>query len=440
MLLPSRVLGYVAPIICLLWYLVRTHSGNLMKRTILFVSLYFVVVLLLYAINATQNVGFLPSNALVALLTYGSFVLIGLIDGRLSSGEYSYDRYARLLKYVILLQSGVGIFQYLAVVLTGRFDIIPGDAVQGTIGLLAFYYEFEGFGNQMFAINQSFFLLYFYPYALQNKGSFYVIVLGVLSLMLASVSHVFYSLIFAFLLITLVYRRLSVTSLLRYVTMASFLVAVLWFTIGLLAPNFARSVMHYADLYQRSANDRTPSSPRFQYINNTLEKLPQKYPTVYLTGLGPGQYSSRAGLIGTGKYFGSDLSFVANQMTHPFREYVFPAWQRFMTGSETYGNSTMQRPYFSWLSILAEFGYVATAAIVLAMVYLLLWIRKKYRQTHALPPPEAEYCLVTGVGILFLACIAIFENYLETTQAVLPGLMLMKLSINRMRHTTTTSS
>ena len=81
-------------------------------------------------------------------------------------------------------------------------------------------------------------------------------------------------------------------------------------------------------------------------------------------GLGPGQYTSRASLISSGRYFGEfenpvKLPFLdASTASKAFNDYIFDIWEVYATNVEIYGNSTMSRPFFSILSLVIEFGLI----------------------------------------------------------------------------------
>jgi hypothetical protein len=333
----------------------------------------------------------------------------------------SIGRYISVVRFVILLQSVIGILQYVIVVTTHRFNIIPGDAVQGTVGLLAFWYGDAGFGNQIFIINMVFLLMFFLPHVVATRRDVSIFILGLFSIMLAGVMHVFISLLFAGFLTVVFFRsRFLFTDLLKVVG-AALLVLTLLVPFEFLFPGISKTTLLYVRLYQDE------NSPKFDAIHKTLQQLPEKYPTVYLVGLGPGQYSSRAGLISSGKYLSVKSSLLPNTTSQPFKEFVSTTWHKYASNPERYGNSTMHRPFFSLLSVFAEFGIMGFVALVVGIVWVFLKVRKLALWGKNRNP--FDFYLAFGLGIISMSLIFIsfFENYLEATQAMFPGLLLFKV-------------
>lgn len=423
-LLPSRILAYLVPFIALTWFIVRSGSGLVLRKTFLLIFGYTLLIFGYYAVYYFQDLYFLSGNAVVAFLTYGSFIFILLLPGTITSGTYSYEKYAKLLEWVIAIQGFVGIMQFLLVVVTGKFHILAGDAVQGTIGLFAFVLEQPGFGNQMFAINMVFFLLYFLPYVLVHRRGVVALVLGFVSLLLAGVLHVFISLLAGFLFTVLFYYRGLLIGHLHKIVLAIALVILLILPVQLIMPNIFRTTDMYLSLYGDG------KSPKIDAMDQAFNKLPEEYPVVYLIGLGPGQFSSRAGLMSSGEYFGSKIALLPNITSKPFVKYFQKIWHRYAAKDDSYGNSTMHRPYFSLLSVFAEFGAIGS----LLFLYLAIHLFLKFRKLFIVSPDEKRMhgylYFFSGASIIFILFVSFFENYLETTQAIFPGLMLLKVFYN----------
>ncbi len=420
-LLPSRSLGYIVPFVCLGWYMIRTRSGVVFKKTIIAVGSYLLIVVLYYLLYEYEEVNFLARNTIVSFVTYGSFIFILLVDGVFVSANYPYERYARVLSYAVLVQGLVGIFQFLIVTLTGRFDILAGDAVQGTIGLFAFVNEVAGFGNQMFAINMVFFLVFLIPYVLVYRRGIIPFSLGLISLMLAGVLHVFIGLIFSTLLTLFFFRKNLLFSNLGKLVSALLLAGLLILPLGIIFPGIFRTADVFITLYQNQ------DSPKFEIIDRTVGDMSKRYPTVYLVGLGPGQYLSRAGLMSSGKYLDRRVPFFSNTISEPLRDFALHTWNAYASNSAKFGSSTMHRPYFSLLSVFAEFGLLSLLALSVYLIALMAKTRKAYLAYRREGQYQLAY-LSFGIGLLliFIFSISFFDNYLETTQAIFPGLLLMK--------------
>jgi hypothetical protein len=165
-------------------------------------------------------------------------------------------------------------------------------------------------------------------------------------------------------------------------------------------------------------------SPRRTIVDRVIYDMPENYPYMPLVGVGPGQFSSRAALMNTGFYFGSPLApkdfspVLRNAVPEPMRESLLPLWLR-SSGNKYYGSS--QRPYFGWLSVYTEFGGLGTLFAV-SVIGLALW--RLPRRAKGLYAGLLSFSCASM--ILFVALIALQENYWEVPQAVLPGLLLAK--------------
>ena len=419
-LLPSRALGYIVPFICLLWYVIRGHSGKVFRLIILSALVFLLVIFFYWSIYSYVGINFLVSNSIVSLITHGSLLFILLVRGSFITSNYSYDKFATVLNYAVLIQGLVGIVQFLAVSLTNRFDILPGDAVQGTIGLFAFVSGVAGFGNQMFAINMVFFLVFLAPSVLKNRKRLLSFSIGLISLMFAGVLHVFIALIFSTLVTLFLFRKNLVFSNLGKLVVAVILAGLLILPLGTIFPDVFKTANVFITLYQNL------DSPKFHIVDRTVNDMTKEYPYVYLIGLGPGQYLSRAGLMSSGKYLDRPIPLLSNTMSEPFQKYAFQTWNSYSTNSDRFGASTMHRPYFSMLSIFAEFGLVGLLLLLTYLIILMARMRKTYlyyRRNHE--NQSAYLCFATGLLLIFLFSISFFDNYLETTQAIFPGLLLL---------------
>lgn len=420
-LLPTKIFAYGATFIALAWFIVRSSSGVVLQRTIIVGMCLVLGIGIYHVIYYYQGLPFLLGNAVVAIFTYGTFFLLIILPNKGISMSNSYFKYAYVLKWVILIEGVVGIFQFLIVSFTDMFHIISGDAVQGTIGIDAFITGNAGFGNQMFVINMVFFVLLFVPYVLQQRKYYYVIVVGLLSIMLAGVLHVFISLLWALFFTILFYRRNIFISDINKIVLIAASVLLMLLPLEIFFPGISRTAGIFFKIYQGQ------DSPKFEAIDNAIYKLPEQYPMVYLIGLGPGQYSSRAGLISSGNYYSTKIGFLPNTASKPYKEFFEQTWLKYTSNTARYGNSTMHRPFFSMLSIFAEFGLLGIVFFFIFILYFFIRIRKLFLLFKSKNTVNAYLSFCLGVILITLVCISTFENYLETTQAILPGMMLFKV-------------
>jgi hypothetical protein len=151
--------------------------------------------------------------------------------------------------------------------------------------------------------------------------------------------------------------------------------------------------------------------------------MPAKFPLMPFIGLGPGQFSSRAALMGTGLYFGGvfnshPLPLLPQAASGALQDYLLDLWVE--EASNKYYGST-QKAYFSWLSVYSEMGGLTIAAVVITLLLLLRRIELRSRGNA-----QDLRCTAVAAGIIFLALIGIQENYWEVPQAILVGCILLK--------------
>jgi hypothetical protein len=426
---PSKAFANVAPLVILFWFIVRTASGQTLRRLTLLLLSFSLLTAFYFILYRMQGVDFLVGNAVVSFITYSSFALVLCLPGKGIIEPGMYDKYAKVLKYALLIEAIVGIMQFLVVTLTKRFTILPGDAVQGTISLFPFVVKDAGFGNQMFVINMAFLLLFFIPYALVNRKDYWVVLLALVSVMLAGVMHVFISLIWSFLFTIFFFRKNILFGDFFKILFALVLVVSLLIPFEFLFPGIFRSASIFISLYEDK------NSPKFEAIEKATEALPEKYPSAYLVGIGPGQYSSRAGLISSGKYFSVKTPLLPNTTSPFFKNYFETTWKKYSTNTNRYGNSTMHRPFFSLLSIFAEFGLVGITLFIGIILYIFFNIRGLFLKFKTNKQNKEIYLSFSlGVLIVNFFFISLFENYLETTQAILTGLLLSKIIYSYLLH------
>jgi len=158
-----------------------------------------------------------------------------------------------------------------------------------------------------------------------------------------------------------------------------------------------------------------------------------EYPWLPIVGIGTGQFSSRAGLIGTGMYFGSpanprSIPLLPEGMSEPFRLFVFDLWLSLYFDQQ--GNyvhvmnntSSTYKPYFSWLSVYVEWGGIV-AFVILAIIGRMLWKIHRYAST----PERRLNAVAISAEIIFLFLLGAQENYWEVPQAIFVGLILLKI-------------
>jgi hypothetical protein len=422
---PSKALGFTIPFIAIFWFIVRSRSGVSFKR---FVLIHLAWVLILFFYNwYCQQIGFdfISSNAFISYLNYASIIFILAFPAAIISRTYDYEKYARILLYVILIEGCVGIMQRILVV--GNKYSLYSDAVEGTINPFSFIVGHSGFGNQFFAINMVFLLIFCLPYVYSKKKTWILFYLtGFIALVLASVGHVFYSLLLAILVTYLIFEGWT---LLLNIRMSVFLLAIvsgMLFTLAKLDPGVFNASQRQFEMF---ISGETPKAKAMEVVFNELVK---EYPTTHLIGIGPAQYSSRAGTIASGTYYNLSTYFLSLPllemgMTAPFKKYVSIPWLHFQSNLETFGNSTMYRPFFSLLSVYVEFGGLTVLLLLFMIFYQIHLLKVKYRSLGSTASSKTVKLLALScsTAILFLFFIGLYENYYETAQGIFTGILLI---------------
>jgi hypothetical protein len=407
---PFKSLAYFAPFIMLGWFLVATQSGTVLRNVTIVLSLW-----LLWAILHSPFVGnFAWSSAFISILTYSSFLPIATIPVSFLAKRPLLPRMQRWMLILIIVQSVLGIIQALyGFSQEGTFDIETGDHVEGTIH--PWLPPDYAFGNPMFAVNMTFLLLALLPGILTRRKHVLIFLLGSVVLILASVVHVLLFLGVAVGVVLLIYAPSF------FGRRSGWLVIIMLTIAGLAAVNIlSTNFGNIGSFFSMTVDAVTPRGILMQVM---ITDIPSEYPYMVLFGLGQGQFISRAGLIGTGYYFGTfenprSFPFLGEQLSVPFETYMLPLWRE-MEGNIWWGST--HRPFSSWLSVYSEFGIFICVGIVLGVTLLLLYIRLKARTYE-----QKTVAISLSVGILFLLLLGWQENYWEVPQAIFPGLLILR--------------
>jgi hypothetical protein len=411
---PFKILGYVAPFVSVGWLFFMARSRQVRHRTLWIVALFLAVITFYVLVNSK----FIVIGGLLAGITYGTFFFLGVVPVGRMGGKQLLNRITNLVAWILLVEGAVGILQaVVAAFETESFDLGNGDAVAGTINLS--FTADGGFSNPMFASTTCFMLFALIPALIEKKRSIYIpFVLGAIAFVMASVVHLIIFAVIAAATAYLIFtppvsgragrfRFVSVlflVPLLAGVLLAENLVGL---------PGFATAL---AD----------GDHPRAEVVHRALVEMPQEYAAMPLTGLGPGQFSSRAALIATGMYVGGitnprSLPFLREQISAPLYDYLLDLWIR-ASDVERYGNSSTAKPFFSWISVFTEFG---APLFIGLFTYCFILVRRM--RGFARTPEQKWLAASAGAGIIFFLLIGFQENYWEVPQAILLGLMLIQL-------------
>lgn len=426
---PSKILAYGVAYIFLGYLVIRNTE---VKKTL--VSLYSLLIVggisYLFYYSLYGNTVF--QNYFLAILTYSSFLPVIILDNRKLAQPFLIKKILIFLSALFLIEGGWGIMQafYGAVILDRGFDGSNGDHVEGTI-----HPQLEAelaFSNPMFVVNMSFIglalLMQYFVFGDCKKLRLFV---GFLSIILASVIHVlllaFASAVFFYILIrprfALIDKaKATISAKLRRTSVKASMVVFVSFII--VAPIYFLS--HNVGLIESFATKTfLAQTPKAKITIDAFDKIPNRYPSFPIVGFGPGQFTSRASLIGSGVYLGgvdnptpppllqSKMNPVADKTVIP---YLYESQRKTYLGSTGF-------PHYSWLSVYSEMGLLGFMGITGFAIHLLLRAmnRANKSKTHRL----VAYLFCTGLGLLYL--LGIHENYWEVPQAIFLGVLILKL-------------
>jgi len=394
------------------WVTVLGPSVVVLRR-VLAMGLAASVVILMHA---WLNDAFVLSSAILAVVTYSGVGLLWAFPTKDLLNPRLLRRMTSATCAMVLLQCAVGFVQGIyGYSIGGSFDGGNGDIVQGTI--YPYLHGDHAFANPMYGASVALMVVSLIPGVRGRRLYALAIGMGAVALVLASVLHQLTYLMLALALAYLWARpRLPVSR--AAVSLVGFCVLTLLLSAALVPGNLAS----FRDVAAEFLQGR---SPRRVMLERVVSDMPAQYPYMPVVGLGPGQFSSRAALMNTGFYFGSPLApkdfspILRNAVPEPMRESLVPLLFS-SAGQKYYGSS--QRPYFGWLSVYTEFGGPGAlfAALTIGVALWRLPRRAKVVSVGLLSFSCA--CM-----ILFIALIAFQENYWEVPQAVLPGLLLVKV-------------
>jgi hypothetical protein len=399
--IPSKFLFYFAGPLAL--FLAARYRGFLSTRHGLFILTQGFVGSL--SLLLEPSVAVLPS--LLWPFTYGTFIVLAmylLVSPRRSVTPATMQIVVQIATYWVFVQGLVGIIQY---GLSGN-----PDGVAGTVGLLDFL------GN--ITINQVYFgfailsilpAIVFWPYRLRLR--WFSSLIGLVAVGLSQSGHA----IFAFLgAITLVY---VVGAMRIRFFLPGVLVAILPFAIAVFL--YSDSLNIAKNWYEKTLRE---NSPKMMMISQLLEDLVEDN-KLFLLGSGPGQYLSRASLIGSGLL----TNFQSRYQEAPDRldENFIPIFTQYLVVGE---GSAIAKPYNSFMSICSEWGALITFGVLCGMVILSVGNMIRARSCSS---EEAVLRRYVAFYVVFLGAVAMVELYFEMPAAIAPGGWLAVVAMARAR-------
>ena len=399
--IPSKFLFYFAGPFALL--LGAKYRGFLDIRHVLFILTLATVASL--SLLLETSVAVLPS--LLWPLTYGTFIVIAMYliaSPRALVIPTTMQMVVQLATYWVCVQGLVGITQYW---LSGN-----PDGVAGTVGLLDFLGSITI--NQVyfgFAVLSLLPAIVLWPYRLRLRWFSFLI--GVVAVGLSQSGHA----IFAFLVaITFVYvvGAMRIRDILRGALAASLaFTSLMW--------AYPNSLDVARTWYERMVS---PENPKMMAMLQLLEDSVEDDKLVLL-GSGPGQYLSRASLIGSGLLtnFESRYQQVPDRLNGSFVSIL-------TYYSEVGEGSAVVKPYNSFMSIYSEWGALIATALVCAIVTLSVG---NVIRARSCPVEEAFLRRYVSFYVMFLGLVSMIELYFEMPAAIAPGGWVAVVALARAR-------
>ena len=334
-----------------------------------------------------------------------------------------------ILYFAVVFQSVLGLSQFLiAYVKFGLYTLDMGDFIQGTIVPFSFNMDGDrGIGNAYFVINILIMMLVLLTDTRKSKHFYKIIVLGSITVILAGVHHALISFFLA------LFIALSIAEFKRAIKYAFLFVPAITVTLTVfyfLNPNNVYLYSHYFNLYSSGESFKTIAMKR------ALIDLNRDHPDVSFFGTGPGQFSSRAGLIASGTYLGGldehrSIPLFPIAKSNYFKNYAFDVYYSMkMDKSTTHGAAS--RTFFSLMSIYVELGMALSIGIIIYLIRNIRMLKFRYIRFKEINFNEGKTTVIAIItALLFFIFIAFFENYLEMSQATMTCFFLIKILYNK---------
>jgi hypothetical protein len=401
--LPIKNAAYVTPGLYLL--ILWPHGERrVLGRAVLLSSAVLMIssIAVLWDHLAGQTVNF-PGVGL-ALLTYAPLLVVLCETFNRTIDQATYDKYAKVCVWFILLQSVVGVVQFVG---TGNSDAVCGtmglwDGFVPSVTIVQVYFTFVVFGMMLFLV----------PVASQWMNRV-ALATGAMICVLAQSGHqtIFFV---ATLLVCGMMRVSHFGTLMR--TLAAAAVLSL-----LLIEVYPDTIFVAREWYYKVLD--TSNSPKRLVYEGALSILAE--PKNMLIGTGLGQYCSRAALMSSNEYLNVPLpSFMVGRSDY-FIDHIRPSLVLFADVGE---GSAMAKPYMSIISLPVEIGLVLTLVLFAVFCRTAVWCAGLTARNDG---QIGWIGFTMMVGIIFFVLCCFIENYAEFSQAVFIPFILFVVAGSR---------
>jgi len=352
--------------------------------------------------------------------------LICIYDFKHLITEHVITKLVKVTIIILVFEASFGLIQaIIAYTATGTFDSYTGDFVKGTIEPSFFHNKGTG-SNQMFAILISTLLLFMYMVT-QNVINKKLLILYSFILcifVLASVMHLIFFLIIA-VISSIIFKNIIGLKINRVLLFSfrwrnSIMYIGMILITAILVNIFLPKNLANLNIYKEHAQDFSSESlsPKIVATYLSINNLPQDEPLQPFIGLGLGQYSSRAGMIRTGKYL-SFGSIIPDYTTPYLESYIMPLWHKNSQNPGSRGSTFF--PFYSWLSLYGETGWLG----IIIVIGLLSIIGRNIILCKSIIFPYMPHGLL--ILLIYIALLGFQDNYWEWSQAVFPALLILRL-------------
>lgn len=417
---PFNAIAYFAPFILLIWMALFTNSRVIIRNIVLFLFAVFYLLVLYVWVNNKLVIG----NSLLSILTYGAFIPICVIPSKYLNSESLIIKIFRILFIVLFIESILGLIQaFYGFSITQSFGFSNGDFVEGSIHPQL--PSERSMSNPIFAIILSTLLIFLFPYKKIFKYSSWSLSLGVVVFILASVNHLILFLILSAFISFIIIRPsfFSNNNVALKFILGTVSITISGLIIKLL---LITNLSNVGSIFQSLLINEYPKTQiLYTYYNSTKNNI---YP---FTGIGPGQFISRASFMASGEYFGGRD---ANKKTIPltqqspfFEKYVYKKWKKSL--SMDIGSSSSTQIHSSWGAFLTEFGLLLWIILIIYLIHIIRNVKNMAKSKH-----DRFLAFSLSTFIIYLFLMGIQQNYWEVSQAIFIGLIISKLIYSKLKY------
>ena len=155
--------------------------------------------------------------------------------------------------------------------------------------------------------------------------------------------------------------------------------------------------------------DKAESAQKVHFYRTTIVDLPSTYPYAIISGLGPGNYSSRAAWIVSGLYLSSQPFYIPVTPSEAATMYALPYFEDIVNEVRWGAGSVIHQPFASWLAIIAEVGIVG--------LILVLWLFKNlFQNPKNYTSQIGPFIKGNSVALIYLVLLMFVDNIIEYPQ------------------------